>query len=80
MHELDGLREEISRLTDAVFGNGEPGLKSDMRVLKERFDGLKEATADNGKQLSDIKRILYLGMGGLYVLYVGLKFVPMLIK
>lgn len=64
---------ELRALREKVFGNGQPGLLSDMRSMQSRIAHVEETSADNNRRLVKIERLIWALGGASAVLQVVLK-------
>ena len=75
--EMDSLRASLESLENTIFGNGEPGLKSQVQVIDQKVtNGLarldiqdRRADAQDERLRKNEKMMAYL-IGGLYLLSV----------
>lgn len=67
--DVTRLELRVDRLESAVDGNGKPGLKTEMEVLKERIAVLP----DLQKRLVRVERAIWTGLG-LGLLDIGIRF------
>lgn len=70
---MQNPNEELHELRVAIFGNGHPGLKSDMRLLENRMDGVESTSRDNNQRLIRIERVIYAATGAMFLMELLLR-------
>lgn len=60
----------VKMVRDQVYGNGTPGLRSDVRVLSTEMGIMKEAIKDLTKQMLEVRRTIWTGIGAIAVLQI----------
>lgn len=57
-----------------IYGNGKPGLLSDVRSQGERLVRVEESSTDNNRRLTKIERMIWIGFGALGGLQLVIKY------
>lgn len=73
----------LDHLDAKIFGNGEPGLLSDVRSLIERVTRTEACSSDNNARLVKIERLIWIGMGigiGLQIFQIIVKSLPTILR
>ena len=67
------IMRELELFRAKLFGNGSPGVLSDIRDLKGRMDRVDEMTRMTDARLAKIERLIYVAMGAFGGLQLLLK-------